>query len=87
MAHALTNQARSERNAAVRADRARGFTYRKLAAWHGLSVGCVHVLAADVHIHLLSQWHRARLPKLAPLPSMPQAHRVMIVGNCPSDIE
>jgi len=80
MAQSLTHQARALRKAAVRADRARGFTYRKLAAWHGLSVGMVHYLAADVQMVLLPPWHRARCPKDAPLPMLPQVHRLLTMA-------
>jgi hypothetical protein len=55
-------------------------TYRKIAVWHGLSVGMVHYLAADVQMVLLTPWHRARLPKDAPLPPLVQVHRLLRVA-------
>lgn len=57
----------------MRADRARGWSYRKLARAHGVSVALAHKLARDVHMTLPSPWHRARLPKEDPLPPCPQA--------------
>ena len=80
MAQSLTHKARADRKAAVRADRARGFTYRKIAAWHGLSVGMAHYLAADVQMVLPGRWHRARLPKDVPLPPLFEVHRLLMVA-------
>ena len=58
---------RAQRNRAIRADRARGYTFRKLAAQYGLSVGMVHKVAGDVHPQLLPAWHRARIHDPEPL--------------------
>lgn len=57
----------------MRADRARGFSYRKLARLHGVSLALAYRVARDVYIVLPSQWHRARLPQPEPLPPCPQA--------------
>jgi hypothetical protein len=80
MAQRITHQARTERKAAVRADRARGWSFRKIAAWHGLSVGMAHYLAADVQMVLPGTWHRARYPKDAPLPPLFEVHRLLAVA-------
>ncbi|GAB3355476.1 hypothetical protein GCM10027395_06340 [Giesbergeria sinuosa] len=53
----------------MRADRARGWSYRKLAQVHGVSLALAYRLARDVHMVLHSPWHRARLPKEAPQPA------------------
>lgn len=63
-----TRTARAERRAAVRADRARGFTMRQLAQRHGISVGLAHLLACDVQVMLPNRWHCARLPRDVALP-------------------
>jgi hypothetical protein len=76
MAQPITHQQRQQRRAAVRADRARGWSFRKIAAHHGLSVGMAHYLAADVQMVLLPPWHRARLLRDAPLPPLWQIHRL-----------
>lgn len=73
MPKAPNASARHSRNAAMRADRARGFSYRKLAQWHGVSLALAYRLARDVYMVLPSPWHRARLPKDVPLPPCPQA--------------
>lgn len=57
----------------MRADRARGFSYRKLARLHGVSVALAYRVASDVYMVLPGPWHRARLPKAVPLPPCPQA--------------
>lgn len=80
MAQRITHQARAERKAAVRVDRSRGISYRQLAARHGLSVGMVHYLAADVQMVLLTPWHRARCPKAGALPPLFEVHRLMAVA-------
>jgi hypothetical protein len=74
----LTKQGRIERKAAVRADRCRGFTFRKLAKFHGISVGLAHYLARNVQVMLPNAWHRARHPKETPLPYLPQIHALLI---------
>ena len=69
---------RRERNAAIRADRARGLTVRQIAALHHVSLNQVHRVVRDVHIVLPNRWHRARQPKAAPLPPLlGQLHRVL----------
>ena len=73
MPRSPTPAARAQRNAAIRADRARGWPLRKIARHHGISLGLAHRLAADVYIQLPSPWHRARLPREAPAPVCPQA--------------
>ena len=77
MAQRITHQ---QRRAAVRADRARGWIFRKIAAHNGLSVGMAHYLAADVQMVLLPPSHRARLLKDAPLPPLWQIHRLLMAG-------
>ena len=74
MPRAPSRQARAQRNAAIRADRARGWSLRKIAKWHGVSLSLAHRLAHDVHIQLPGRWHRSRLPKEAPLPLLPVVH-------------
>ena len=61
---------RTERNAAIRADRARGFSLRRIAELHGVSLALAHRLAGDVYITLPSRWHRARQPRPAPAPRL-----------------
>lgn len=39
-----------------------------------------HYLAADVQMVLPGQWHRARLPKDAPLPPLFEVHRLLMVA-------
>ena len=73
MPKAPTTAARTLRNAAMRADRARGWSYRKLARVHGVSVALAYRVASDVYMVLPSPWHRARLPKAVPLPPCQQA--------------
>ena len=73
MPKAPNRTARTERNRAIRADRARGWSYRKLALAHGVSVALAYRVARDVHVVLPSSWHRARLPKEASMPPCPQA--------------
>lgn len=46
----------------------------------GVSVGMAHYLAADVQMVLPGQWHRARLPKDAPLPPLFEVHRLLMVA-------
>lgn len=86
MPKAPNSTARTERNRAMRADRARGWSYRKLARAHGVSVALAYRVARDVHMALPSPWHRARLPKEAPMPPCPQAiawhQRCYGVANC-----
>jgi hypothetical protein len=73
MPKAPNSTARTERNRAMRADRARGWSYRKLARVHGVSVALAYRVASDVYMVLPNQWHRARLPKDVPQPPCPQA--------------
>lgn len=61
----------------MRANRARGWTVRKLAQWYALAPASVHRIVADVRIELPARWHRARLPQEAPLPDLAVAHRVL----------
>lgn len=61
----------------MRANRARGWTVRKLAAWYGVSLALAHRVVADVHILTPNRWHRARLPKEAPLPPLACVHRYL----------
>lgn len=63
--------------AAIRADRARGFTVRQIARLHGVSVGVVHKVAHDVHIQLPNRWHLARMPREAPPPNLAAVHRFL----------
>ena len=60
----------------MRADRARGFTVRRLARLYRLSPASVHRVVKDVHIVLPGPWHRARQPQEAPLPPLP-VHRYL----------
>jgi len=69
------------RDAAIRGDRARGWSLRHIARHHGISVALVHRIAGTVHIVLPGNWHRARLPKEAPLPPSWHSHRVYAVGG------
>ena len=73
MPRSPTPAARAQRNAAIRADRARGWPLRKIARHYGISLALAHRLAADVHIQLPGAWHVARMPKAVPLPPCPQA--------------
>ena len=57
----------------MREARARGWSYRKLARVHGVSVALAYRVASDVYMVLPGPWHRARLPKEAPPPPCPQA--------------
>ena len=66
-----SKKARKARRDSIRADRARGFTFRGLARVHGVSLSTVHFVARDVPVQLPSAWHRARLPKDAPLSCLP----------------
>lgn len=77
MPRAPTKQARAQRNQAIRADRARGWPLRKIAAWHGVSLALAHRLAHDVHIQLPNRWHRARMPQDVPLPPCVSLHRLL----------
>lgn len=61
----------------MRADRARGWTIRKIAAWHGVSLAMAHRVVGDVHVMLPNRWHRERLPKEQPLPPLPQVSRYL----------
>lgn len=74
MPRAPTNRARTERDQAMRADRVRGWTLRKIAKWHGVSLAMAHRVVGHVHIQLLPRWHRARLPKEAPMPPCTSVH-------------
>jgi len=71
------------RNAAIRGDRARGWSLRHIARHHGISVGLAHRIAGDVYIVLPDAWHRARLPKEAPLPPSWHSHRVYCASDLP----
>ena len=73
MPKAINAAVRTLRNAEIRSDRTRGWSFRKIAQHHGISVGMAHRLASDVYVQLPSRWHRARLPKEEPLPPCPQA--------------
>ncbi len=64
------------RNASMRADRARGWSVRRIAMHYSLSLSAAHRVVADVHIVLPGRWHLARLPKPAPLPVLPLVHRL-----------
>ena len=63
----------------MRGDRARGWTLRKIAAWHGVSLTMAHRVAGDVHIQLLPRWHRARLPQEVPLPPCTSVHHLLVL--------
>lgn len=73
MPRAPTATARIQRNQAIKADRARGWSFRKLAQVHGVSLALAYRLARDVYMTLPSPWHRARLPKDVPLPPCREA--------------
>lgn len=73
MPKATSASERHSRNAAMRADRARGFSYRKLAQWHGVSLALAYRVTRDVYMVLPSPWHRARLPKDVLLPPCREA--------------
>lgn len=62
----------------MRADRARGWTVRKVAAHYGLSVSTTHRAIRDVRITLPNRWHRARLPREAPPPPLAAVHRYLV---------
>lgn len=83
MPRAANAEQRRVRNADMRANRARGWTVRKLALWYALAPASVHRIVADVRIELPARWHRARLPQEAPLPALAVAHRVL-APNWPS---
>ena len=68
MPRAPSADARRVRNRAMRSDRARGLSIRKLAAWYALAPSEVHRLVRDVQIQLPGPWHRARMPREAPVP-------------------
>ncbi|HEY9209104.1 hypothetical protein [Acidovorax sp.] len=78
MPRAPTKQARTQRNQAIRADRARGWPLRKIAKHYCISLALAHRLARDVHIQLPSRWHRARMPQGAPLPPCTAVHRLLV---------
>lgn len=72
---------RTARNAAICADRARGWPLRKIAQHHGISLALAYRLTTKVYIVLPGKWHRARYPKETPPP--PQAatlHRLLAVA-------
>lgn len=73
MPKAPSASARTERNRAIRTDRARGWSFRKLAQVHGVSLALAYRVARDVYMTLPSPWHHARLPQAVPLPPCPQA--------------
>ncbi len=77
MPRAANPDARRVRNTAMRADRARGWTIRKLAAWYALAPSEVHRLVSDVQIQMPGPWHRARLQKEVPNPRLWSVHRVL----------
>lgn len=62
----------------MRADRARGWTVRKLAQHYGLGLQATHRVVKHVPIQLPNRWHRARMPKDAPLPYLPVVHRYLV---------
>lgn len=70
MPRAQTAEARTERNRAIRADRARGLTLRQIAQVHGISTNQAHRVARHVNIVTPNRWHRARTPKEAPAPAL-----------------
>ncbi len=78
MPRAPTVAARQVRDAAIRADRARGWSMRQLAAHYRLSLQSVHRIAGDVHITLPGAWHLARMPRQAPAPPLPEVHRYLV---------
>lgn len=59
----------------MRADRARGLTLRAIGQRYRLGLQTVHRVARHVPIALPSTWHRARMPKDAPLPALALVHR------------
>ncbi len=77
MPRAANSAARLARDQAIRADRARGWSLRKLAAHHGLSLSNVHRVAGHVPIALPGPWHLARMPRQAPGPVLPLVHRYL----------
>ncbi|WP_158636981.1 hypothetical protein [Extensimonas vulgaris] len=54
-----------------------GRTVRQIAALHGLSVAATHRVVRHVHMQLLRPWHRARLPREAPLPPLECVHALL----------
>lgn len=62
----------------MRADRARGWTVRKMAAHYGLSVATVHRATRDVRILLPNRWHRSRLPIESPPPPLAAVHCYLV---------
>ena len=61
----------------MQADRCRGFSYRKIAELHGVSLGLAYKTTRHVHMQFLSPWHRARQQKDAPLPSLECVHALL----------
>lgn len=59
----------------MRADRARGLTIRQIANDYDLRLQTVHRVVGHVPIVLPNAWHRARLPREAPLPALWLVHR------------
>jgi hypothetical protein len=73
MPKAPSRAATRARNTAMRADRARGWTFRQIASHYAVSLQTVHRAVADVHVFLPNKWHRARLPAEPPPPVCWQA--------------
>lgn len=73
MPKAPSRAATRARNTAMRADRARGWTFREIASHYAVSLQTVHRAVTDVHVALPNAWHKARVPKEAPLPVCWQA--------------
>ena len=66
----------------MRADRARGWTVRKLAQHYGLGLQSTHRVVRDVPITLPNRWHRARLPIEAPPPPLATVHQYLGRSDC-----
>ena len=62
------------RNAAMRADRARGWSLRKIAKFHRVSLAMAHRVAGDVHIMLPGKWHKDRCPAEREAPARANIH-------------
>ena len=77
MPRAPSAAARLERNQAMQADRARGWTMRKIAKHYGLGLQTVHRVTRHVPIQTPGPWHLTRLPKTRPAPALPLVHRIM----------
>ncbi|WP_144732317.1 hypothetical protein [Extensimonas perlucida] len=76
MPRAGSKTAQAARNRAMQADRCRGFSYRKIAELHGVSVALAYKVTRHVHMQFLSRWHRAR-QREEPMPPCTSVHALL----------